>query len=209
MRTNVYVDAFNLYYGCLLNSPYKWINLRKLVEEILPTNAINKVRVFAARVTARNDPDQPARQATYFRALKTIPDLSLHYGQFVEHPIRAKLVIPPTTGSAFVRVWKTEEKGSDVNLATYLLLDAVAGDYEAAVVVSNDSDLCEPILHVRKTFGKKVVVLHPCRPGSNPSFELRKVSSKSVVIPEAALLAAQFPPVLRDSRGEFSKPPSW
>jgi hypothetical protein len=37
-------------------------------------------------------------------------------------------------------VIKTEEKGSDVNLATYLLLDAFKQDCEAAVVISNDSD---------------------------------------------------------------------
>jgi hypothetical protein len=27
MKTNVYIDAFNLYYGCLRNSPYRWLNL--------------------------------------------------------------------------------------------------------------------------------------------------------------------------------------
>jgi hypothetical protein len=32
-------------------------------------------------------------------------------------------------------VWKTEEKGSDVNLACYLLLDAFDGDCEAAVII--------------------------------------------------------------------------
>ena len=35
-------------------------------------------------------------------------------------------------------------------------------DYEAAVVVSNDSDLAEPIRLVRQKFGKKVLVMHPC-----------------------------------------------
>lgn len=39
----------------------------------------------------------------------------------------------------------TEEKGSDVNLATYLLADAFRGDCQTAVVVTNDSDLAEPI----------------------------------------------------------------
>ncbi len=33
-----------------------------------------------------------------------------------------------------------EEKGSDVNLATHLLLDAVKNDYDAAVVVSDDAE---------------------------------------------------------------------
>ena len=43
-----------------------------------------------------------------------------------------------------VRVWNLEEKGSDVNLPSYLLRDGFLGEYEAAVVISDDSDLVEP-----------------------------------------------------------------
>ena len=50
---------------------------------------------------------------------------------------------PPANGSA--RVVKTEEKGSDVNLATNLLVDAFHNKYELAVIVSKDSDLLAPI----------------------------------------------------------------
>ena len=52
----------------------------------------------------------------------------------------------PGTGGVsrqFVEVIKTEEKGSDVNLAVHLLNDAWLDRYECAVVVSNDSDLAE------------------------------------------------------------------
>ena len=56
---------------------------------------------------------------------------------------------------------KTEEKGSDVNLATYLLVDAFRGDAEAFAVVSNDSDLTEPIRIVRHELGKVVGLLNP------------------------------------------------
>lgn len=41
------------------------------------------------------------------------------------------------------RVWKNEEKGSDVNLAIHLLNDAWNNRFDVAVVVSNDSDLAE------------------------------------------------------------------
>lgn len=40
-----------------------------------------------------------------------------------------------------VSVLKTEEKGSDVNLAVDLLHDCVQGLYDCVVVISNDSDL--------------------------------------------------------------------
>lgn len=44
-----------------------------------------------------------------------------------------------------VLVYHTEEKGSDVNLATRLILDGLDGLWEEAIVISNDSDLESPI----------------------------------------------------------------
>jgi len=70
LKTNVYVDAFNLYYGALKGTAYKWLNLRKLCELILPNNDIQTIRYFTDRLgTKPNDPDQPVRQQTYLRAL--------------------------------------------------------------------------------------------------------------------------------------------
>lgn len=43
-----------------------------------------------------------------------------------------------------VDIIKTEEKGSDVNLAVHLLNDGWLDAYDCAVVVSNDSDLARP-----------------------------------------------------------------
>lgn len=78
MRTRVYIDGFNLYYRAVKNTPYKWLNLRKMCELILPDRSIEKIKYFTANVSARkNDPDQPTRQQIYFRALKTIPDLEI------------------------------------------------------------------------------------------------------------------------------------
>ena len=71
-----------------------------------------------------------------------------------------------------VEVVKTEEKGSDVNLATYLLIDALLKDSDIAVVVSNDPDLCEPIRIVNDEFGVPVGLLNPHR---NVSSDLRKL----------------------------------
>jgi hypothetical protein len=38
MTLNIYVDAFNLYYGCLMDTPYKWLNLRTLCELSFPAD---------------------------------------------------------------------------------------------------------------------------------------------------------------------------
>jgi len=49
---------------------------------------------------------------------------------------------------ATVRRW--EEKGSDVNIAAHLLKDVLTGAVDAAVVVTNDSDLGLPLRMARE-----------------------------------------------------------
>jgi uncharacterized LabA/DUF88 family protein len=162
IRTNVYIDGFNLYYGALRKTPYRWVNLRTLCQLLLPKNSIAEIKYFTARVTARpNDPDQAVRQQLYFRALETLPGLSIHYGHFLTHEVMMPLVSVPGRPQQYARVIKTEEKGSDVNLATHLLHDAHMGRFDVAVIVSNDSDLLEPIKIVRGQLGRKVGILNP------------------------------------------------
>jgi hypothetical protein len=72
-------------------------------------------------------------------------------------------------GPGYVRVLKSEEKGSDVNLASALLIDCYRGDCDIAVVVSNDSDLVFPIEHVKRYLGKIIGVVNPHK---RPSREL-------------------------------------
>ena len=145
-----------------------------------------------------NNPQQRARQQTHLRALRTIPHLTIHLGSYLEKPTRMPLHPPPAAVPKTVQVVKSEEKGSDVNLACYLLVDAFDDDYEAAVVVSNDSDLAEPIRLVRQKFGKKVLVMHPCSHWRALSVELRRVA---IEIPARGRLAAANVSVPGDARG--------
>ena len=75
------------------------------------------------------------------------------------------------------------------------------------MVVSNDSDLAEPIRQVRSRFKKRVIVLFPCsRTGRSPSIQLKMASGirggKSPLIVQEPLLAAnQFPATLNDATG--------
>lgn len=218
MKLNVYVDGFNLYYGSLFCTGFKWLNLHGFCQATFPADHIHRIRYFTARVKARpNDPDQPVRQDTFFRALRTLPNLHIHEGSYIEKPVTLpQHPIPaPPAKPTFVTVVRSEEKGSDVNLATFLLLDAFDDDFEAAVVISNDSDLAEPIRQVRAKFKKRIIVLFPCsRPGRSPSVELRIASGlrggKRPLIVDPALLAAnQFPASLTDVNGTFTKPASW
>jgi hypothetical protein len=103
-------------------------------------------------------------------------------------------------------VIKTEEKGSDVNLATHLLLDACRNDYDVAVVITNDSDLAEPLRVVRQEFGKTVGILNPY---SRTSFQLARYAHFTKPIRPGVLAASQFSPTLMDAHGTFYKPSTW
>lgn len=35
MKTRVYIDGYNLYFGCLKHTPYKWLDLRRLIETLI------------------------------------------------------------------------------------------------------------------------------------------------------------------------------
>ncbi|MDV2989069.1 MAG: NYN domain-containing protein [Dehalogenimonas sp.] len=87
MKTNVYIDGFNLYYGALKYSPFKWLNLAMLCSNLFPNDTINQIRYFTARVKpSPHDLEAPLRQDIYLRALRTLPSLSIYQGRYVQHP---------------------------------------------------------------------------------------------------------------------------
>ncbi len=114
---------------------------------------------------------------------------------------------PSDSEQAVVEVWDTKEKGSDVNLATFLLLDGFRKDYEMAVVISNDADLAEPMRAVKRDLGLEIGILHPyCDIALR---ELQMIGSFYRPIRERALAACQFPGVVCDAQGEIHKPAGW
>ena len=84
MRTRVYVDGFNLYYGALKDTSFKWLNLAELTRRLLPAGyAVDKLNYFTARVSGASDPGAPARQHSYLSALGTLPEVQVHFGRFL------------------------------------------------------------------------------------------------------------------------------
>lgn len=204
MKTIVYVDGFNLYYGCIKNTPYHWLDLDQMCRYLLPNDDIVEIKYFTALVTARStDPEKPMRQQLYVRALQTIPHIEIIYGIFLSHEIKMPLA-PPETG--YARVIKTEEKGSDVNIATHLLVDGFRNKYELAVLVTNDSDLLEPMKFVTQELGKPVGLLNPHK---YPSMALFPNAMFLKQIRKGVLAKSQFPDVLTDAKGSFTKPANW
>ncbi len=227
MITNVYIDGFNLYYGLLKGRPHKWLDLEKFCDQLLPKNTVKRICYFTAKVDARpHDPDQPVRQLAYLRALATLPRVETHFGTFLTSVIRQPLVetdpvnprrwrmdakAPALKRDAkgdVVTDWvlKTEEKGSDVNLASHLLRDAYRADCQCAVIISNDSDLLTPIRMAKADCGL-VVGLVPPRP--HGSQELKTLVDFKIDPRPHILVASQFPTSFADAHGQVQKPAAW
>jgi hypothetical protein len=208
MRTSIYVDGFNLYYRALRNTPYKWLNLETMARLMLkPRNVITQIKYFTARVSARpQDLDQPLRQQMYLRALGTLPTVSIIFGTFLSNTVSMRLAAPAPGGALYAQVLKTEEKGSDVNLATHLVHDGHCGRYDVAVVVTCDSDLCEPIRIVRQELDLPIGIFYPDK---HLGRELQRYASFVKPVRPGVLANSQFPPTLTDSVGTFHKPVAW
>lgn len=214
MKTYFYIDGFNFYYSAVKGTPLRWLDFQSLFSRVFPKNQVDCIKYFTAEVQALpGDPGQPLRQQVYWRALRTLPNFEIHLGHFRTRKTRAKVVSPPP---CTIEVFKTEEKGSDVNLAAHLLLDGFRGNYDCAIVVSGDSDLVTPIRMVRDELRKPVGVLNPQRL-SGPN---AKPERKSAGLNHAAsfykkglrwgqLEKSQFPESIRDPNGLIHQPRSW
>ncbi len=98
-----------------------------------------------------------------------------------------------------------EEKGSDVNLAVHLLNEARNGLFDAAAVISNETDLGTPIQMVTAERGKSVFIVCPGCWQVAP--KLRQAASYVRYVRSAQLRAAQFPNTLPGTA--ISKPAGW
>lgn len=220
MRTFVYIDGFNLYYRMQKDKPHlKWVNPLLMAANALdPRHHITRVNYYIARVSARaHDPQAPARQATYLNALSTVPEVRIHEGSFMTSEPWMVLAVPlqakPTTydwtlpGPEMVKVIKTEEKGSDVNLGVHLVRDAFTNAFDVAVVITNDSDLVEPIRIATQEACKRVGLLVPVK---YPNHSLMSVASFYLRLRPGHLAAAQFPsPVVMPDGTLIAKPATW
>jgi uncharacterized LabA/DUF88 family protein len=203
-KVTVYIDGFNLYYGALKSTPYKWLDLSKLCQALLPSDTIQSIKYFTARVSALpTNPTSAHDQGLYIRALKTTP-VTIKYGHFLTHSV--PMYLSGVTPRKKVWVDKTEEKGSDVNLASHLLRDAFLKQFEVAVLISNDSDLAEPVRIVSQELKFPVGIINPHQYHSK---ELQRYATFVKRIRQGDLIASQFPATVYDAKVGFSKPAGW
>ena len=86
----------------------------------------------------------------------------MYFGHFLRHRVRAPLA-QPLAGHHTAEVIRTEEKGSDVNLAVHMLNDSWLDGYDCGVLVSNNSDVAEAMRLVREQNSKRIGLVHRVR----------------------------------------------
>ncbi len=179
----------SLYRTLLQKQPdLKWLNFESLWREMFPDLTVEQTYFFTARVHALpTDKGAPIRQQNYVDALKSTPSVEVVWGNFSEDTVVAR----PISGSIRdrIEVHRNREKGSDVNLASYLLRDVYERAIEIALVVTNDSDLRAPVEFARAT-GVHVII---CSPTARPSSVLVKAANEQYVLASKWVTAAQFP----------------
>lgn len=232
LKTRVYVDGYNLYYGVLKKSPFKWldpIKLAKLCCQIsAPKHILRQLngdvetKYFTAKVlntsafekTAARDQDayHEALQALYHR-----PELDIIFGYHTVTPVIRRefdywAPNAPHAGCEKTVVWHIEEKQTDVNIAINSLKDAYTDPTEQLhIFVSNDSDLAPLINMLAQLPHIKTGIISPIRdPATRPSGQLIKNADWSTGALSSQILSqAQLPRVIQAGNKSIRKPIEW
>lgn len=169
------------------------------------------VNLPIANRTISSNPPVTFPEGVYTVGPSTVPPVSgdekLAIGKYPlpgNNRRNSKIAGPPP-GSVRAYVHWMEEKGSDVNLACHLVNDAWKDCFDVAAIVSNDTDLVEPIRIVTKERGKQVILVHPGRWNAAPA--LVAVANSVRHLHPAMLKAAQFPGTIPGSN--IIKPNHW
>lgn len=244
LTTRVYIDGYNLYYGCLRQTAFKWLDVLSLFEtRILPSILYRSapdaeaatmvlhpdcaIKYFTAKIieSAAKGGDSVSSQAQYHNALTThcAGRLSFVMGNYSLYKANQHIV-PADDPKRWprdcdkIQVWKLEEKQSDVNLALQLYDDALSGEVDQVVLVTNDTDLA-PALQMLKARCPHIVrglVIPTRKVGAGGDLEREANASLAKLahwvrrhISEDELRASQLPDVVPGRRRTSTRPHSW
>jgi uncharacterized LabA/DUF88 family protein len=203
----VYVDGFNLYYGLLKGTRYKWLDLEKCFTSIRQDDQIQQIKYFTAKVKGT---DSLIRQQTYLNALSTSSLVQIIYGLFKEKVLKCGVTYCSHTSSK--NYSRYEEKRTDVNIAVSMLDDAYKRNCERIILVSGDSDLVPAVNLIRKNFPSIQVILYVPAVNNNrgAARELRNAAHKDKTLNQSVINVSQFPDSVISSSGVvFNKPDTW
>ncbi|MDI9332798.1 MAG: NYN domain-containing protein [Cytophagales bacterium] len=214
-RTAVFVDGYNLYYGRLRGTPYKWFDLVAFSDQLLAHRAqgevLTRVHLCTAYVSstfATHGRLSAESQGNYHRALEAMysEKIKIIYGEHswnkagTEMPVFNQSV--PFNRANVARVWKIEEKMTDVNLALSMYRECSKNLCDRLIVISNDRDIAPALEAIKADFPHvQCGVVFSLKPPPKTAVAQRRRSGtlediadwSLPFIDNAALLAAQMP----------------
>jgi uncharacterized LabA/DUF88 family protein len=160
--------------------------------------SLEDVYYFTARV--RNAPEKEKRQNTYLEALQTYSRVTITYGRF-----QPNIITCYSCGHSYS---SPNEKMTDVNIATRILVDSFQNKFDTAFLISGDTDLIPPIREIKSLFpNKRIVVAFP--PGRH-NISLQNQAHASFIIGRKKLLDSQLPEEVTKPDGfTLRRPDEW
>ena len=209
MQENVifYVDGFNLYHaindrrnpaGEPAYKKYKWLDLVALCKMYLQKDQILKDVYYFTALATWNERKVNKHQV-YIRALKAV-GVKIIYGRFQGKDRECK--------NCHAMFKTHEEKLTDVNIATRLLIDAQRNKFDRAIIVSGDNDLA-PAIHAAKELypTKQIGVIVPI--DRMPTRNLKTAAHFHHRMTEQHLQSAQLPDEIKSGDSIIRKPDDW
>ncbi|WP_434523822.1 NYN domain-containing protein [Photorhabdus asymbiotica] len=182
MRTTFFVDGYNLYYGLLAGTEYKWLDLPGLLSYIVRIQNPQCEPLSVNYFTAPVKPDLATRgilskqaQDTYIRALKA-KGVNVFFGRHrLEHGSAPRYISKdiPASRQDKVDIWDLEEKETDVHLAISMYRLAVKQALlpkeeriTQIVLVSADTDMTPALRAIKEDFPDLTIgIILPHREG--------------------------------------------
>lgn len=224
LRTRIYLDGYNFYYGCLKLTQFKWLDPKALFTQILQTSQTDDfelaepaVMYFTALILKEfaTSQDSVSSQAQYHQALLGYLGESIQIvkGKFSAERGSARFYKQgkPALSSELVDIWKLVEKQSDVALALYAYSDAVRNEVDQVVFVTNETDVVPALELIRRDTRVKIGLVVPTKD------QMRRVNKDlekhadwvRTHIPESELAAAQLPNMVKLTGNAVHKPLTW
>lgn len=218
MRTIAYIDGYNLYYGLLRKSQYKWLDVYALFRDqvLNQVSDLVEVRYYTAPMLGKmsDDLESPIRQRRYLQALRKMHPigLTLIEGRIVASTPFQRLIrpIPEAPHLQKVQVLDFNEKKTDVNIASDMINGAWLKTYDQAVLCSNDSDLEGALRSIKEHHPHIRIGLVAPISGDDPrkiSSDLARFSDWKKILSTTHLSRSQLPDRIPSSH--LSKPAAW
>ena len=218
MRTIAYIDGYNLYYGLLRKSQYKWLDVYALFRDqvLNQVSDLVEVRYYTAPMLGKmsDDLESPIRQRRYLQALRKMHPigLTLIEGRIVASTPFQRLIrpIPEAPHLQKVQVLDFNEKKTDVNIASDMINGAWLKTYDQAVLRSNDSDLEGALRSIKEHHPHIRIGLVAPISGDDPrkiSSDLARFSDWKKILSTTHLSRSQLPDRIPSSH--LSKPAAW